>query len=137
MQPIKTLKIMRPFYLLLMLIAVSCGGTNKGLGDFDGLSTQQIKNTGPKEGLPGKCYTKMKDASGNMDWYQMICSKEEKHYEVASNCLKKMGYIMLEGEQFETAQGNALIDFQKKNNLAYGALDEATLYLLIQKSKKR
>ncbi len=58
-------------------------------------------------------------------------------YKLAAKCLTKLGYKLISKNNFRTDNGNALVDFQKKNNLAYGALDEATLYLLIQKSKEK
>lgn len=120
--------------ILTILLFVSCGVQKKTI-DSSTLSVYQIKNGGPGKGDPGKCYSKMKSIDGDVDWYEIICPNGKGEYELASEYLKQLGYQLNEKNSFKTSNGNALIEFQKKNKLSYGALDEATLYLLIQKSK--
>ncbi len=105
-------------------------GTN-----YSNLNREQVRKTGT--GKSGKCYQKMKGIDGSIDWYEIICPDDKHSYKLAAKCLTKLGYKLISKNNFRTDNGNALVDFQKKNNLAHGALDEATLYLLIQKYKKR
>lgn len=122
---------MKYLKLLLLLILVGCS-TQKS--SFDHLHTYQVRNDGPGKGDPGKCYTKMKSKDGNLDWYETICPMNKSSYTKAADCLAQLGYELIDRKSFKTLDGNAMVDFQMNNGLAYGALDEATLYLLIQKA---
>lgn len=119
---------------ILILFAIFGCSTQKQAVNLNSLSSSQIKSEGPGSGAPGKCYQKMKNEFGIVDWYEIICPSRKNEYKVASECLRKLGYKLFDNSTFRTANGNALIEFQQKEKLAYGALDEATLKLLLQKS---
>lgn len=112
---------------------ISCGAP-KHVINSGALNSYQIKSDGPGSGESGKCYQKMKNETGTTEWYEIICPNRTNEYKVASECLRKLGYKLVDYSTFRTANGNALIDFQQNEQLVYGALDEATLKLLIQKS---
>lgn len=102
--------------------------------NINALNSYQIKSGGPGIGEPGKCYQQMRNEMGGSEWYEIICPSRKAEYKLASESLIRLGYKLVDKSTFKTTNGNALIDFQQKEKLAYGALDEATLKLLLQKS---
>lgn len=124
---------MRYLPLILVLCLVGCFSQKQAF-DSSALSAYQVKVDGPGNGLPGKCYQEMKSSQGVLEWYEIICPSRKKAYVLASECLRKLGYKLTDASSFRTSSGNALLDFQKSEQLSYGALDEATLKRLIQKA---
>ncbi len=127
------MKYLYSIFPIIILFFFACKVQKKAINPAS-LNIHQVKQEGEWKTKPGKCYTKMMSTDGILEFYEFICPTQKTEYELAANCLKKLGYVLIENSNFKTVQGNALIDFQKKYGLAYGALDEATLYLLIQKS---
>lgn len=124
---------MNNWNILLLITIFSCS-TQKQAININSLSSIQIKSKGLGSGAPGKCYQKMKNELGTVDWYEIICPSRKNEYIIASECLRKLGYKLVDYSTFRTVNGNALIEFQRNEKLVYGALDEATLKLLLQKS---
>jgi len=119
--------------LVICLLLIGCSTTKPSI-NLDNLSQVQIRNAGPGQGAPGKCYTKLIDQYGNSDWYQIFCENDKYAYFSALDALKKLDYINSDTTINSKEYKEALLSFQKKHGLAYGALDEATLYLLTKKS---
>ena len=117
------------------MLIIGCS-TQKQILNPSSLNSVQVKSGGPGRGEPNKCYQKMKNETGEVEWYEIICPSRTREYKLAYDCLKKLGYKLIDNTTFKMANGNALIDFQQNEGLAAGALDEATLRLLILKSQK-
>lgn len=99
--------------------------------NVDKLAKDQIKITDQRQGLPGKCYTKMKTPEGELGWFEVICAGEHKYTKVVQEGLMKLGYIIDESEikkhDFGETTKHAIIQFQQDQKMAYGGLDEATI----------
>jgi len=124
---------MKYWSILLSFAIIGCISQKQAI-KLSSLSPTQIKSEGPGSGASGKCYQRMKNDLGTVEWYEIICPSRKNEYKLASECLRKLGYILVDNSDFKTSSGNALIEFQQKEKLAYGALDELTLKLLLQKS---
>ncbi len=122
------------FSLLLFLIGCTA---QKSIVDASKLNAMQVKGQTPGiTNAPGKCYQRMMNLDGTRDWYEIICPGQHKEYALARACLEKLGYELIADSGFKTLEGNGLIDFQKKNQMAFGALDQASLKRLIEESGK-
>lgn len=118
-------------FLLLCLLG-ACSIRQQGISLLT-LNDKQVKGASPGSRMEdsGKSYTKMRSAEGIVDWYEIICSSESAYFIKARECLLELGYSLLGDQGFKTQKGDALMDFHKRNELAEGGLDEATLRLLM------
>jgi hypothetical protein len=128
---------MKSFYILLFCTILSCYTTKTTTFDTSTLNTSQVKIDDITQSKPGKCYGKMIGLDGKSSFYQIICESQKHLFDTARACLIKLGYQLINENNFKTEEGNAIVDFQKKNNLAYGSLDEATIYLLLKQAKAK
>ena len=129
---------MKVIQLIFILFQFTNCSVQKSIYDEDSLQTEQIELSYldiRKDPIPGKCYRRLKFEEGDMGWYECFCDDAELEFSIAADCLEKLGYILEYRKHFMTKDGSALIDFQRKNNMVEGIFDEASLYLLIQKTK--
>lgn len=129
-------------FLFLLIILTSCISIPTPL-DYNSLSKSQVKapstsNNSPS-GEPGKCYMKMTSPNGALEWYEIICGNEISKFVEIQQHLIALDYFIdpqeISSKTLGRSTQKALIEFQKKNGLAYGGLDEATIYLLITHSE--
>lgn len=117
--------------LMFLFSIVSCGLLKQTINPNSLSSTQRPVNLYGGETTPGCCYIEMISPNGIKEFYEIICFSDRWRYLQSSKCLIKLGY-QIEGQPYLGKEyQKALIDFQKKHQLAYGSLDEATLRLLI------
>lgn len=128
---------MNNIYLAILLLHLSCSTSKPTSFDTSTLNVAQIKLSESQLGKPGKCYSKMIGLDGKTSFYECICESQKHLIQTARECLIKLGYQLINENNFKTVEGNAIVDFQKKNNLAYGDLDEAIIYLLLKQAKAK
>ncbi len=98
---------------------------------------KQVIAMGPgKTNAPGKCFMKLKEQNGDTNWYEVFCEGQTKYFQKAKQGLKDLGFPIsqedLNSKSFGKTTAIAMIEFQKENDLAYGGLDQTTLYHILK-----
>lgn len=126
--------------LFVLCLFASCSVAQTTTKNND-RNQSQIFIENQSAGEPGKCYTKMKH-DGKLKWAEVICAKDitkRMIKEIQTNLLE-LNYTIDQEELKKVKIGpdtkNAINQFQQANNLAHGALDRATVYM-IQNSQKK
>ena len=124
--------------IFLSFFLVSCGTTTKTPSTSNSLIIEQIFISDQTKGLPGKCYTKMK-LNEDVVWTEILCVSRITKGVVSQiqTDLMRLNYEIEPSElskaQLGSSSKEALKDFQKSNNMAYGGLDWATINRLRNK----
>jgi len=119
--------------LMVSLVFLACNTTKKNFHDPN--STKQVFISNQANGLPGKCYQKMK-LQTELVFAEVLCQSEinKRLIEQVQVELMRLNYRINESELSKTQLGEtskqAIKDFQIKNDLAYGGLDWATINML-------
>lgn len=119
--------------LFLTLFLFACGTTNSGLSQRGNGSTEQVFVAGPGSGqLPGKCYVKTR-LGNETPWTETICSNQitKRLIKQIQADLVRLNYEIEDTEIAKAELGPttkaSIKAFQQKHNMAYGALDWATV----------
>jgi len=116
--------------LLLPLVCFACHTPNNFHASNTN-TTEQVFMEG-NAGLPGKCYTKLK-VQNELRYTEVICAGRitKKLIAQIQTDLVKLNYTIDENEMTKSELGETtkagIKDFQIKNDMAYGALDWATV----------
>lgn len=127
---------MKILYVLLLLYAISCGITNPYR--LDNFNSYQVPlyNKARGNGMPGKCYAKMRSPVGELHYYEVICDTDinTSMIKLIETCLNSLDYNVAVDGQYSSEDRDALSDFQKSEGIAYGQIDQATLHRLMLRS---
>ena len=121
---------------ILVFFLASCTSSRGGTVTKD-LNQNQVFLGSQTEGLPGKCYSKLMTAEGVIRWTQIYCENEitSKLVKQLQQHLLRIGFSIDPSEIDQAVLGDttrsSFVKFQQENGLAYGGLDQATLYKII------
>lgn len=132
---------MRNVVILLAIVIFSCKTIEKPFDRIEELDNIQVKLANNPQ--PDCCYAKLKMENGNSEFYKVICRNNLRQnttrFEAGLIALRKLDYSIsdesIKKKFFNKEDIAELVKYQKKNKLAYGSLDEATLYYLMNEVK--
>lgn len=124
------------YVLPLLLYAISCGTTKHyRLENFNSYQVPLLNQT-KGNGMPGKCYAKMRSPEGELHYYEVICEQDinTSMIKLIETSLQSLDYNVAIDGQLSSEDKEALVDFQKAEGMAYGQIDQATLHRLMLRS---
>lgn len=123
------------YTIIMVLFLASCGSTNYKTVKSIPTTKDQVFITDQTKGLPGKCYQKMM-LEGQAKWTEVLCQNEitKGLIQKIQTELIEIGYSIhdeeLSSRRLGASTKGAIIQFQKRNNLACGGIDWATINML-------
>jgi len=121
-------------------VLLSCSASKKTINKKT-LNQAQVFLVSQSEGLPGKCYSKLLTQDGTARWTEIYCEQEitKSLIKIVQTNLTRLGYnvdtIEMESNTLGDTTRSSFVQFQKDHGMAFGGLDQATLFKLLNTKK--